>query len=146
MPGRARPVRTPDGGRLAPLRRSVRALLSGQPGPPAEHAQRPLAAPLTAAPRARRVPVLPGAGGDRGATARTHDDRLGQRALSRRGNRPVGAVAMGRVARPDTNWRLGGWCALIVFMSTIAYASQLTSGPPPKDVAYQWSSSILGLV
>jgi membrane protease YdiL (CAAX protease family) len=53
---------------------------------------------------------------------------------------------MGRVARPDTNWRLGGWCALIVFMSTIAYASQLTSGPPPKDVAYQWSSSILGLV
>jgi len=44
------------------------------------------------------------------------------------------------------SWRLGGWCALIVFMSTVAYASQLTSGPPPKDVAYQWSSSILGLV
>jgi CAAX protease family protein len=44
------------------------------------------------------------------------------------------------------NWRLGGWCALIVFMATIAYASQLTSGPPPKDVAYQWSSSILGLI
>jgi membrane protease YdiL (CAAX protease family) len=31
-------------------------------------------------------------------------------------------------------------------MSTIAYASQLTSGPPPKDVAYKWSSSILGLI
>jgi CAAX protease family protein len=44
------------------------------------------------------------------------------------------------------DWRLGGWCALIVFMSTIAYASQLTSGPPPKDVAYKWSSSILGLI
>ena len=44
------------------------------------------------------------------------------------------------------NWRLGGWAALIVFMSTVAYASQLTSGPPPKDVAYQWSSSILGLI
>jgi membrane protease YdiL (CAAX protease family) len=44
------------------------------------------------------------------------------------------------------NWRLGGWCALMVFMATIAYASQLTSGAPPKDVAYRWSSSILGLV
>jgi uncharacterized protein len=42
------------------------------------------------------------------------------------------------------NRRLAGWCALVVFMSTIAYASQLSSGPPPKDVAYQWSSSILG--
>jgi len=44
------------------------------------------------------------------------------------------------------NWRLGGWCALIVFMSTVAFASRFSSGPPPKDVAYQWSSSILGLV
>jgi membrane protease YdiL (CAAX protease family) len=47
---------------------------------------------------------------------------------------------------PQQNWRLGGWCALIVFMSTVAYASQFTSGSPPKDVAYQWSSSILGLI
>ena len=31
-------------------------------------------------------------------------------------------------------------------MSTVAYASQLSSGPPPKDVAYRWSSSILGLI
>ncbi len=31
-------------------------------------------------------------------------------------------------------------------MSTVAYASQLSSGPPPKDVAYQWSSSILGVI
>ena len=29
-------------------------------------------------------------------------------------------------------------------MSTIAYASQLTSGPPPEDVAYRWESSIFG--
>jgi membrane protease YdiL (CAAX protease family) len=35
---------------------------------------------------------------------------------------------------------------LIVFMAAVAYASQLTSGPPAKDVAYQWSSSILGLI
>jgi membrane protease YdiL (CAAX protease family) len=44
------------------------------------------------------------------------------------------------------NWRLGGWCALIVFMSTVAYASRFESGTPPNDVAYQWSSSILGLI
>ena len=44
------------------------------------------------------------------------------------------------------SWRLGGWCALIVFMSTVAYASRFTSGTPPNDVAYKWSSSILGLI
>jgi uncharacterized protein len=44
------------------------------------------------------------------------------------------------------NWRLGGWCALIVFMSVISYASRFASGPAPKDVAYKWSTSILGLV
>jgi membrane protease YdiL (CAAX protease family) len=43
-------------------------------------------------------------------------------------------------------WRLIGWCLLVAFMSTLAYASQLSSGPPEKDVAYQWSSSILGAV
>jgi membrane protease YdiL (CAAX protease family) len=44
------------------------------------------------------------------------------------------------------NWRLAGWCALVAFMSALAYAAQLSSGPPAKDVAYQWSSSILGVV
>ena len=29
-------------------------------------------------------------------------------------------------------------------MSTVAYASQLSSGPPPEDVAYRWESSIFG--
>jgi uncharacterized protein len=49
-----------------------------------------------------------------------------------------------RARRRD--WRLGGWIALILFMSAVAYAAQLTSGPPAKDVAYQWSSSILGVI
>jgi membrane protease YdiL (CAAX protease family) len=43
-------------------------------------------------------------------------------------------------------WRLVGWCSLVGFMSIVAYAAQLSSGPPAKDVAYQWSSSILGAV
>jgi membrane protease YdiL (CAAX protease family) len=42
------------------------------------------------------------------------------------------------------NWRLIGWCVLVAFMSAVAYAAQFSSGPPQKDVAYQWSSSILG--
>ena len=44
------------------------------------------------------------------------------------------------------NWRLIGWSVLVAFMSAVSYAAQLSSGPPAKDVAYQWSSSILGAV
>jgi len=44
------------------------------------------------------------------------------------------------------NWRLIGWAVLVAFMSAVSYAAQLSSGPPAKDVAYQWSSSILGAV
>lgn len=44
------------------------------------------------------------------------------------------------------NWRLIGWAVLVAFMSAVSYAAQLSSGPPAKDVAYQWSSSILGLI
>ena len=44
------------------------------------------------------------------------------------------------------NWRLIGWSVLVAFMSAVSYAAQLSSGPPAKDVAYQWSSSILGLI
>jgi membrane protease YdiL (CAAX protease family) len=43
-------------------------------------------------------------------------------------------------------WRLIGWCVLVAFMSALAYAAQLSSGPPEKDVAYKWSSSILGAI
>lgn len=44
------------------------------------------------------------------------------------------------------NWRLIGWCVLVAFMSAVAYTAQFSSGPPQKDVAYQWSSSIFGAV
>ena len=44
------------------------------------------------------------------------------------------------------NWRLIGWCALVAFMSVLAYASQLSTGPSEQDVAYQWSTSILGAI
>jgi membrane protease YdiL (CAAX protease family) len=44
------------------------------------------------------------------------------------------------------NWRLGGWCALIVLMTTVAYASRFSSGSTQNDVAYHWSTSIGGLI
>jgi len=58
----------------------------------------------------------------------------------------VGPVAVGRLTTAHMKWRLAGWSALVALMSALAYASQLSSGPPQKDVAYQWSSSILGAV
>jgi membrane protease YdiL (CAAX protease family) len=42
------------------------------------------------------------------------------------------------------NRRLFWWTVVVAFMSVVAYASQLTSGPPPEDVAYRWESSIFG--
>jgi hypothetical protein len=42
--------------------------------------------------------------------------------------------------------RLLGWWLFVAFLTVIAYASQLSSGPPPKDVAYRWSSSIAGVI
>jgi membrane protease YdiL (CAAX protease family) len=42
--------------------------------------------------------------------------------------------------------RIAGWCLFVVFVSTLLYASRFTNGEPPKDFAYQWISSIGGLV
>jgi membrane protease YdiL (CAAX protease family) len=42
--------------------------------------------------------------------------------------------------------RLLGWLLFVAFLTVIAYASQLSSGPPPEDVAYRWSSSIAGVI
>jgi len=42
--------------------------------------------------------------------------------------------------------RLIGWSLFVLFLSTIAYASQLAGGRPPKNVAYRWESSIAGLI
>jgi membrane protease YdiL (CAAX protease family) len=43
-------------------------------------------------------------------------------------------------------WRLVGWSTLVVVMAALNYAAQLSSGPPEKDVAYQWSSSVSGAI
>ena len=40
--------------------------------------------------------------------------------------------------------RLVFWCLIVGFLSLIAYAAQLSDTQQPKDVAYQWSSSVAG--
>jgi membrane protease YdiL (CAAX protease family) len=42
--------------------------------------------------------------------------------------------------------RIAGWSLFVVFFSILQYASRFSSGEPPKDFAYQWISSIGGLV
>jgi membrane protease YdiL (CAAX protease family) len=42
--------------------------------------------------------------------------------------------------------RIAGWSLFVVFFSILQYASRLTDGEPPKDFAYQWASSIGGLI
>lgn len=44
------------------------------------------------------------------------------------------------------NGRLIGWTAFVGFFSILAYTAQLSDGPPAKDLAYKWESSILALV
>jgi len=41
-------------------------------------------------------------------------------------------------------WRLIVWSAFVAFLTTVAYAAQLSDVRPPKDVAYKWESSIAG--
>jgi len=42
--------------------------------------------------------------------------------------------------------RIAGWSLFVVFFSILQYGSRFTGGEPPKDFAYQWISSIGGLV
>jgi membrane protease YdiL (CAAX protease family) len=48
------------------------------------------------------------------------------------------------VGQRRLNRRLFWWTIVVAIMSTLAYASQLSAGPPPEDVAYRWESSIFG--
>ena len=42
--------------------------------------------------------------------------------------------------------RLIGWSAFVCFFGTLAYAAHFSGDKPPKDVAYRWDSSIIGLI
>jgi CAAX protease family protein len=42
--------------------------------------------------------------------------------------------------------RLIGWGLFVAFLTALAYASHFSGGPPAKDIAYRWESSIAGLI
>jgi membrane protease YdiL (CAAX protease family) len=42
--------------------------------------------------------------------------------------------------------RIAGWSLFVAFFSILQYVSRFTGGEPPKDLAYDWISSIGGLV
>ena len=44
------------------------------------------------------------------------------------------------------NARLIGWSTFVGFFAIVAYAAQFSGDKPPKDVAYRWDTSILGLI
>jgi membrane protease YdiL (CAAX protease family) len=44
------------------------------------------------------------------------------------------------------NIRIAAWTAVVLFLSIVAYIAQFTTGEPPEDVAYRWSSSIGGVI
>ena len=57
----------------------------------------------------------------------------------------MGAVVLGRlteVPRP----RLVGWAILVGALAALSYAANLSSGKPPSDVLYQWSTAAAALV
>jgi membrane protease YdiL (CAAX protease family) len=57
----------------------------------------------------------------------------------------VGPVAVGGVV-PAYWTRVTGWSLFVGLFATLAYVSHFSGERPPKDVAYRWDSSILGLV
>jgi membrane protease YdiL (CAAX protease family) len=42
--------------------------------------------------------------------------------------------------------RIAGWSLFVLSFSILQYASRISDGEPPKDFAYQWASSIGGLI
>jgi membrane protease YdiL (CAAX protease family) len=42
--------------------------------------------------------------------------------------------------------RLSGWIAFVGFLAILAYVAYFSGEKPPKNVAYRWDSSILGLI
>jgi uncharacterized protein len=54
----------------------------------------------------------------------------------------VGALGLGRIDEPreqrSTSGRLVAWLVFVGLLALVNWAGRLTSGPPPKNVAYRW--------
>ena len=57
----------------------------------------------------------------------------------------MGAVVLGRLTEVPRS-RLLGWTILVTALAALSYAANLAGGDPPKDVLYQWTTAVGGLV
>ncbi len=48
--------------------------------------------------------------------------------------------------RPLDRGKLTGWVALVGVLTVLGYASRAAGGKPPKDVAYQYSTAVAGVI
>ena len=46
----------------------------------------------------------------------------------------------------QTPWRVVAWLAFVLSLTALGFASRLSGGDPPDDLAYRWSSSIAAVV
>jgi hypothetical protein len=57
----------------------------------------------------------------------------------------MGAVVLGRLTEVPRS-RLLGWTILVTVLAALSYAANLGGGDPPKDVLYQWTTAVGGLI
>lgn len=57
----------------------------------------------------------------------------------------MGAVVLGRLTEVPRG-RLLGWAALVGVLALLSYAVSLSSGDPPEDVLYRWSTAVGGVI
>ena len=51
-----------------------------------------------------------------------------------------------QVATQPAPWRLIAWLIFVLALASLSYASRLSGGEPPEDLAYRYSSSIAAIV
>src|SRR5262249_16302017 len=133
----------PRGRRVAALRSAVRDVRRAVTRDSAQRSELTLASALAPALRARRLPAVLRARGNRGAqSARAPRCPVLQRDPPRRLRHAVGVVGLGGLNAARTSGRTVGWVALVGALATLNYADRFVSGKPPKDVLYQWSTAV----
>ncbi len=57
----------------------------------------------------------------------------------------MGPVVLGRLTEVPRS-RLLGWTILVTVLAALSYAANLAGGDPPKDVLYQWTTAVGGVI
>ena len=57
----------------------------------------------------------------------------------------MGAVVLGRLTEVPRS-RLLGWTILVTVLAALSYAANLADGDPPKDLLYQWTTAVGGVI